>query len=215
MSSAPFYSADDFTSVLKALMPRGRVWPKEPDSALSKFLAGLTPAFARNTESANNLLADAFPATALEMLPEWEESLGLPDPCAGESPTLQDRRGQVVARFAGTGGQSVGYYSQYAANLGYQVSIQNYAPLRCGQSRVGSPLGSQDWLFAWTVSIPQTAITSFRTGLSAVGEPLQSWGSGVLQCELAALAPAHTILKFIMPAYLDSPSARLDSMILS
>lgn len=215
MSNAPPFSADDFTSALKALLPRGRVWPKDIDSNLTKFLAGLAPTFSRNSNAASNLLGDAFPSTALELLPEWEESVGLPDPCAGESPTLQDRRGQVVARFAGTGGQSANYYTQYAANLGYQITIKTYAPLRCGQSRVGSPLGSQDWMFAWTASIPATAITSFRTGLSAVGEPLRSWGSGVLQCELEAIAPAHTILKIIMPAYLDSPSARLDSMVLS
>jgi uncharacterized protein YmfQ (DUF2313 family) len=50
-------------------------------------LSGFTPAFERLTARANNLLIDAFPGSTYELLPEWEATLGLPDPCAGEAPT--------------------------------------------------------------------------------------------------------------------------------
>ena len=120
----------------------------------------------------------------------------MPDPCAGPSPTLQARRNQVVARFASSGGQSRPYFISYAAALGYTISITNYAPFRMGQSTCGQQLGAQDWFFTWAVNAPLNTVAPFRMGQSGCGEPLNSWGNAVLQCELAEIAPAHTILQF-------------------
>src|SRR6266702_6692528 len=120
---APILTADDFLAALHILLPTGRAWSKDPDSIQTKTLQGAAPTFVRQTARSNNLLIDGFPSTATELLPDWEESLGLPDPCAGESPTLQQRRAQVVARFANAGGQSALYFKQFAATLGYDVSI--------------------------------------------------------------------------------------------
>ncbi|WP_197520275.1 putative phage tail protein, partial [Paraburkholderia tropica] len=55
--------------------------------------------YERSTSRANYLLIDSFPPTAYELLPEWESTLGLPDPCAGEAPTIPQRQAQVLARF--------------------------------------------------------------------------------------------------------------------
>lgn len=193
---APNYSAADYLSAMQALMPRGRVWPKEPDATMTQVLTGLVQVYARNNARANHLLVDAFPATAVELLPEWEATLGLPDPCAGVAPTIQARQAQVVARFAGSGGQSQAYFIGYAANLGYTVTITQFTPFRVGQQRMGNQLGLQDWAFTWQINSALNTITYFRTGLSGAGEPLASWGNAVLQCELAEIKPAHTYLNF-------------------
>ncbi|WP_244933763.1 putative phage tail protein [Pandoraea apista] len=100
-------------------MPRGAVWPRDPDALQTKVIRGLSSIYAQNTARANNLLIDSFPGTAFELLPEWEKTLGLPDPCAGVAPTIEARRAQVVARLAAVGGQSVAYFIQLATNLGY------------------------------------------------------------------------------------------------
>jgi uncharacterized protein YmfQ (DUF2313 family) len=194
--SAPNYSADDFASVIHALMPRGLAWPKDPTSVQGQVILGLAPTWQRHTAANNQLLVDAFPATAVELLPEWEETLGLPDPCAGPSPTLQQRQAQVVARLTNSGGQSVPYYVNYAATLGYAVTVTEFAPFRCGQSRVGQPLGSQDWIFTWRINAPLNTVTYFTTGHSAVGQALATWGNTVLECELMSIKPAHTYLNF-------------------
>lgn len=192
--SALNFSIADYTQALQALMPPGKVWPRDQDSIQAKVLASLAPSFQRSGEAGLNLLVNAFPSTALDLLPEWEASLGLPDPCAGESPTLQGRRQQVVARLTGTGGQSIAYYVAYAALLGYTVTVKQYAPFRCGQSRCGDQLGGPEWAFTWAINAPLETISYFRTGISVCGEPLQSWGNAVLQCEMDAIKPAHTIL---------------------
>jgi uncharacterized protein YmfQ (DUF2313 family) len=54
----------------------------------SQVLYGLAKSYERETARANNLLVDSFPLTTYELLPEWESSLGLPDPCAGVAPIL-------------------------------------------------------------------------------------------------------------------------------
>lgn len=194
--AAPNYQPSDFLSASHALLPRGRVWPRDPTSVMAQVLAGLSPTWARHTARNNNLLVDAFPATAVELLPEWESALGLPDPCAGEAPTLQGRQAQVVARFAGSGGQSLPYFTQYAKTLGYMVTVTEFTPFRMGQQRMGCQLGTQDWAFTWRVNAPTDTITYFSAGQSYMGQALENWGNAVLECELREIAPAHCILNF-------------------
>jgi uncharacterized protein YmfQ (DUF2313 family) len=194
--AAPFYTAADYLSALQALMPRGRVWPRDSDATQTKALSGLTPTYARQNVAANNLLIDAFPSTTFQLLPEWEETLGLPDPCAGASPTLQGRRSQVVARFTGIGGQSAAYMIAYAASLGYSITITQFVPARVGQSRVGQPLNGEAWAHAWRVNSALNTVVRSRVGSSVAGDPLASWGNNVLECELKEIAPAHTTLIF-------------------
>jgi len=176
-------------------MPRGRVWPKDSDAVQTQVLTALSQEFERTTTDANALLVDEFPATTLNLLPEWEASLGLPDPCAGESSTIQARRGQVVARLIATGGQSAAYFIGVAAALGYSITITQFSAFHFG-STFGSPLCGTDWAFAWQVNAPQFTVNKFKFGQSVFGEPFASWGNTVLQCELQQLAPAHTIVIF-------------------
>ncbi|ASW00130.1 YmfQ family protein [Paraburkholderia aromaticivorans] len=196
--AAPNYQASDFLKAIQALMPRGLAWPRDPTSVMAQAMSGLSPTWARHTARNNNLLVDAFPKTAVELLPEWESALGLPDPCAGPAPTVAQRQAQVVARFAGSGGQSVPYFIQYAALLGYTVTVTEYVSARVGQSRVGQPvfrLGPQ-WSFVWQINAPLNTITQSKVGTARAGDPLASWGNAVLQCELNEVIPAHTILIF-------------------
>ncbi len=200
---APEYSAADFLGALQTLMPRGRVWPRDPDAVQTKVLSGLAQIYERATKRANNLIVDAFPGTTYELLPEWEETLGLPDPCAGTSPTVQARRAQVVARFAGTGGQSVAYMTAFAKNLGYDIYVVQFVPARAGNLRAGKPACGSDWAFAWRVDAPPNTVYPFLAGQSSAGEPLSSDGNAVLECELQKICPAHTKVYFSYAYRLD------------
>lgn len=194
--TAPVYKTSDFARALQSLMPRGRVWPRDSDAVQSQAMTGLAAIYAESSDRAQALIADAFPASTVELLPEWEETLGLPDPCAGEAATVQQRRNQVVARFANSGGQSPAYYINFALNLGYTVKVKNYAPFRCGQSHAGDSLGGVDWFYTWAINAPLNTVTKFRAGQSTAGEALATWNNNVLECELSAVKPAHTALLF-------------------
>jgi uncharacterized protein YmfQ (DUF2313 family) len=190
---APNFTAANFLAAMQALLPRGRVWPRDADAVQTQVLSGLAPCYERQTARANYLLIDSFPSTTYELLPEWESTLGLPDPCAGVAPTVQQRRTQVVARLTNVGGASIPYIVGFAASLGYAISITQFAPARVGQSRVGQPLCGVAWAFAWQINASLNTIVRSRVGAAAVGEPLAAWGNAVLECELRAVMPAHTI----------------------
>lgn len=191
---APSYSAADYLRVLQPHLPRGRVWPRDPDATQAKVLSGFTPCFAVLTARANNLLIDAFPPSTFELLPEWESTLGLPDPCAGPAPTTQQRVAQVVARLVAGGGQSIAYYTAVAAALGYPITVTQFAPSRFGRP-FGMPFGGIAWAFTWQVNAPTFTVAHLQFG-GSFGTPFAAWGNNVLQCELQRLAPAHTILLF-------------------
>lgn len=168
-------------------------------------LEGFAPSYVRQNARDNQLLVDAFPVTTTELLPEWEETLGLPDPCAGEAPTTAARRAQVIARIKALGGQSEAYFIAFAASLGYSITISEFTPFRMGQQRMGDQLGGPDWAFAWSIHSPYVSEIFFQTGLSAMGDALASWNNNVLECEMATIKPAHTVLIFAYgdPAALD------------
>lgn len=203
------YTQADYQAALLALLPRGRVWPKEPDSGQSRVAGALAGSFERLDARSQALLVDAFPATALELLPEWESTLGLPDDCEGDDQTLQQRRAQVVTRFAGGGGQSVAYYIDVLERLGFEANVQEFAPFRAGASTAGSPIATEDWWFVWQVNLVGARVFYFSAGVSAAGEALVTIADGPAPCVIEALKPAHTSVLFasVKPGVLDFEDA--------
>lgn len=193
----PVYASADFANALTGLLPRGRAWPRDPDAVMVRSVSCLAPSYERSSAAALNLLVTAFPATATDLIPEWQETLGLPDPCAGEAATIVQQRQQIVARLTDSGGQSAPYFIRFAKALGYTVTVTNDAPFRCGQSRAGHHLGKEEWFFVWAVHSSLITSQLFLAGQSTAGEPLQTFGNAVLECEVSVRKPAHSILKFI------------------
>ncbi len=186
------------------LLPRGRVWHRGWGTVQAEDLLTLMPTWARLDARAGNLLTDAFPCTTDELLPEWEATLGLPDPCTGPLPTIQQRVLAVCAKFSNTGGQSMQYFIDLAETLGFKITITTYSVFRTGLSRIGDPLNAPAFAFAWGVTLvidpgppPSPTPIYFRTGASGVGEPLMYWNDELMRCMFEALKPAHTSIIWI------------------
>ena len=190
-------TAQDYLWQFQRLLPRGRVWQRGWGTLQAEALLTLMPTWVRLHIRADDLLTDAFPCSTVELLPEWEATLGLPDPCV-QPPltTIQQRTGAVCAKFVARGGASYEYFIHLAASLGFQIEIETYKPFRTGSSAAGDPLCSEAWAFAWRVVIDGNVgtITYFRTGASSAGEPLAAWGAQALQCAIEATAPANTTI---------------------
>lgn len=126
----------------------------------------------------------------------WSGGMGVTTRAADvyQAASLQQRRALVVARLASQGGQSAPYFVERARLLGYEVTIREYAPSRFNM-RFGQPMNGPEWAHVWAIRAPETTVTPFRFG-DTFGRRFRSWGTGVLECELAPLAPAHTILLF-------------------
>lgn len=190
-------TAEEYRDLLLALLPPGQAIPRDPGTTMDDLLLAMADEMARLDNRGLDLLREMNPLYTAELLPEWEAIAGLPDKCSGElEPTLQGRRNALVAKIASTGGQSRAYFIAIAAALGYTVTIDEYRPFRVGEAAVGDALTNDEWVYAWRVLAPETTIVEFRTGESAVGEPLRDWGNDLLECKMRELRPAHTWVHF-------------------
>jgi uncharacterized protein YmfQ (DUF2313 family) len=208
----------DYLIALQALLPQGRAWPRDLAATLTALLDGIAKSYATADARAANLLIDAFPIATVELLPEWEQTLGLPDPCLGLAPTVQQRQTQVIARMVGGGGQSIGYLTAVASQLGFPVSITEFAPFRAGINRVGDnlngsqpPIGSVyfsvsasavgqslvvwdggqpgfDWSFVLFIKATAEPTSFFRVGVDSVGDPLESWAGSAALATISYFA---------------------------
>nr|WP_194299968.1 putative phage tail protein [Acetobacter musti] len=190
----PSFSVADFKKALLSLLPRGRIWSREPDGLPAQLMEVWAPTYVRQSARAANLIVDAFPATTTELLTEWQETLGLPDPCAGDNPTLAQQRSQIVSRLTDTGGCSEPYFISLAAALGYTITITQFTRSRFGRT-FGTTFGGDAWSYAWQVNMPEFTISHLTFG-DQFGKAFASWGDTVLQCEFERLKPAHTVLIF-------------------
>lgn len=178
----PKFSQADYAAALMALLPRGRVWPRDAVAVLPQVVGAFAPSLEQLDVDANALLVDAFPPSAVNLLPEWEATLGLPDPCAGPAPTIPLRQASVLARFIAGGGQSVPFFIALAATLGYAITIQEFTGSTALANKWQVTVANSGTIFATTESSTEDYIDVVETG------------AVVLQCEFNRLKPAHTTL---------------------
>jgi len=191
---------DQYLQMLQAALPRGAAWPRRPDATLTRLLAAFADGLARIDARALQLLEEADTRSTRELLDRWERLYGLPDPCAGPQPTFEQRRTQVYYRRTNTGAKSAPDFIARAAALGYpSVTITQYTPTRFGAARFGQKLRGPEWSTVWDMNLPKNSTSIARFGTARCGEPLGKLGDQVLRCEISAIAPAHTFLRFIYP----------------
>ena len=190
---------DDYRGLLASLAPRGMALPLDETSTWQRLLGALAEELARVDARGDDLLREADPRSALEMLSDWERVCGLPDECTGDvATTLQERRAAVVARLTGLGSQSLAYFQALVDVLGYTVTIEEFRPFICGRSRCGDILGGPHAVrHTWRVAVDGPRVTWFRTGASQCGDHLATIQEAFdLECLLNRYKPAHTRLVF-------------------
>lgn len=191
-------TADDYLQQMQQLLPPGPAWTREQDAVLTRLLAGWAQEFARVDGRANRLQEEADPRTTLEMLADWEQTAGLPDPCVAGRETLQERRGALVQKLTWGGGQSRTWFIGLGALLGFAVTIDEFRPFICGSSRCGDRLnGGAECRHWWRVNVAEAKVVWFRAGASQCGESLGEIDRAeALECMIRRLRPAHTEVVF-------------------
>jgi uncharacterized protein YmfQ (DUF2313 family) len=136
-------SGDEYRDAFLTLLPQGQAWPKHSiDSVLWQASDGLCKFWGYVDGRAADLLErESDPRTTVEILPEWERAFGLPDPCYSAPQTIADRQRELVLRMTLLGGQSRQFFIDYAARIGYTITISEFRPFmvgidRCGDNRV-------------------------------------------------------------------------------
>lgn len=190
-------SAEQYANQLASLLPSGQAWDNDKRSSLmGRLLKAFALELARIDLRGEDLMNELDPRTTLELLPDWERVLGLPDPCLSQAGTLAQRRQAVTTKLTLIGGQSKQFFIDLAAGLGYTITITEFYPFVAG-SDVGDELyNSDEWRYTWQINAPETTITEFRVGQSTTGEALREWGNEQLECAMNLRKPAHTNLLF-------------------
>jgi uncharacterized protein YmfQ (DUF2313 family) len=145
-------TGSDYREAFFSLLPNGPAWPKRVvESVLWQTSDGLCEYWGFVDGRAADLLeTESDPRQTVELLPDWERNWGLPDPCYTSPQTIDARQTALVARMTMLGGQSRQWFIEFAAKLGYSITISEYRPFmvgldRCGDNRVygddgGGPL---------------------------------------------------------------------------
>lgn len=96
--SAP--TIDEAASQLAAHLPDGRAWhAKNLDGTVIRAAVSACAAEFREIQLSIEKMAQEFDINLTEeLLPDWEKSCGLPDPCLGQLESLIDRRNAVILR---------------------------------------------------------------------------------------------------------------------
>jgi uncharacterized protein YmfQ (DUF2313 family) len=171
-----------YLTTLQALLPPGAAWSRSPDAELTKLLDALAVEFERIDQRALDLVAESDPATADELLGDWERVLGIVDP--GAVPSLADRRARAHGTFIARGGQTPSFFVQLAATWGYEIEISLYDPFTVGRSTVGQALTNEQWLFVWKIH--------------EVSGPAGSDRAEAFRNTVRGLAQSHTFVIFDM-----------------
>jgi uncharacterized protein YmfQ (DUF2313 family) len=193
-------SSEAYQAALLQLLPPGAALPRDLDTVLSQVMLAIGDSLARFDARVDDLLREADPRYAVELLPEWEADFGLPDPCAGEQPTIALRQAQVVAQMTSPPlqwSQSIAAFQAMAAAIGVAITITEPQLWTC-MSRCTDPMYTHaaGWDFAWYVNAPLIGGIEVFTCMDTCITPLRSWGNALLQCVIQRDAPPDTTVIF-------------------
>lgn len=185
--------SEAYTEQLHALLPRGRAWAREPGTGMAALIAAIAQRFAELDGVFSRLLEDIRPNTTVDLLPEWERLVGLPDDCSALGAGLLQRRGAVLDKIVSQPNLNPSSYEALAAKMGAEITIAEHDQARAGRI-AGLDTTNGKWRFVWWVRIDNDS-TRFFTTLSDTETPLVDFDRNTeLECRLRKAAPAHTHL---------------------
>lgn len=199
----------DYGATLRALLPTGEAWPRMPDLLRDQLLDALGETFARVHNRAQDLTEEADPRTAVLLLPEWEQALGLPDECAGQAETVAERQRRAHAKLISVGGHTFEYFIGVAAALGYAITISEHPPATC-ESDCTVALDPDDlllegklqpWCYVIDVNAPTETIHELGCTAGGCDEPLRTWGNKLLECVMRREFRRRRMTRHLYPRF--------------
>lgn len=189
-------NAEEYYEQIKKLKPLGHAWPDDDERTQNKLLRALADEPARVDKRADELVKELDPSTTLELLLDWERTVGLPDPCTGLAKTVELRRQAVVDKLNARGGQHVQYFIDLANRFGFEITITETFPATAGDP-TGFSMYGDAWLHHFEVHAPLDTIRHTKTDIGVAGDPIRSWGNEILECLINRYKPAHSVARFL------------------
>lgn len=173
--------AEFYAEQFHLLLPPGRIWPERSDSLLHQLFVSLSMVLAEAHEAiVNAYWVELYPGTTFELLPEWEDMTGLPDPCAPPAQTIQERRARVIQRLTVQPRPTLEYLKELAVALGYNDLVL-----------------TETGPYEITAVVSNPRVTYFLAGESQCGDLLGKIDRAAdLECLLQEQRPAHIAVVF-------------------
>lgn len=180
--------------LLKTLLPSASYDPAGP--AISAQLGADGAALDDALATGLRVLAAITPDGDIQLLPDWERVYGLPDACMDDIDTsVSSRVAAVIDKIRRGGGLSRQFFIDLGAALGYAITITEFLP-HSVSTPVTYPLYDTDIQYYWKVSLASATPPRPITVRDSVTTPLVVYQTGLLECLLQKLKPAHTELQF-------------------
>ncbi|MBX9944960.1 MAG: DUF2313 domain-containing protein, partial [Reyranella sp.] len=189
----PLRDAVSYARQMLAVFPTGPIWPTDLAGVWGGVLLGSADELVRVDQGADRLLRELDPRTTFDMLGDWEQAYGLPDPCTAPPATIDGRRRRLVQLVTMKGSLSKRFLTELAYDLGYDVLLEEFAPATMGVSRCGETMDGADWRWALFVHAPPTALQQAYAGDSYFGERILDFGISSLECVLRRHVPATSL----------------------
>ncbi len=186
----------DYLPPLTALMPRGVGF--RPDKGDIREILVRTARYLNETDSRLRIIwTESNPYTTLQLLPEWEESFGLPNECyVPGTQTLDERKQAVISKWEDTGGDRIARYLLLAQTLGYpDATITRFRYHTC-EMDCETPINEITWRFVWRLNVQKASTVKESTCMSGVNDPLRVWGDGILECMISRDAADFVVVLY-------------------
>jgi uncharacterized protein YmfQ (DUF2313 family) len=122
---APNPGLPDWVQATFDLLPRGLMWPRDLLSNLGKIVGVIAQERqARHQRKLILLEMESVPTSAVELLPEWEKALGLPDPCLAAPTSLAARWTAIGDVFFAQHPPTPANMVTWAAHAGWNITIR-------------------------------------------------------------------------------------------
>lgn len=212
MATSP--KLEQYIELYKNFLPRGRLWRNKNSPPFSDLIGGMNVEPCRVDERVFDFFKEIDPSQTVEMLPEWENALGLPDECTPAGLTDDERRAQIVQKLTNVGGLSEPFYEFVIGRLGLTGDVFNNLAFVVGRSTVGQaltnyvsdslevgepigPLRIDRWLYYFTVNACESEATTETLEVGEpIGVPLRVVENELLECTMRKLKPAHSAVYF-------------------
>ena len=142
----------EYTQALLGLLPQGKAWQ-------GKNLRALLGAWAEESAHVDSgmsgLLRESNPATAKEMLPEWERLLAI---APAKRASLAQRRQVVLARLTNGAVVNDTALTNLALTLGWRLEFTYFKPARSGTAKSGQRNYKAGWVYATAEDVMAAAM---------------------------------------------------------
>lgn len=170
----------EYGLAIRRSLPPGEAFTKRADSVLGALTNALGEEPARVEARRVDLLREADPGQADELLSDWERVAGIPDECTPLAGTVAERQDALVAKLSSLPSQTPDALISAALALGYSITVTEYEPMQCGVAVCGEEVAGLSAAHGFTVTVA-----------GEVGPVVE------LECAIERIKPAHSPVGFV------------------